>query len=119
MSSINKSLGTEKDKPVLATIDKNGEPTCPGGSEVDNNFSIFDKLDPPFTCVSKLKDRPDLDDMLNKVNQQDSNLTNNFVTNRIRETTPAAGGKRRKTKKIQLRKTKRRIFKRRKHTRRR
>ncbi len=113
MSSINKSLGTEKDKPVLATIDKNGEPICPAGSVIDNNFSIFDNLNPSFTCEPILK--PNFNDMLNK---PESN-TNNFVTNRIRETTPAAGGKRRKTKKIYVRKTKRRIFKRRKHTRRR
>ena len=114
MSSINKSLGTEKDKPVLATFDKNGEPICPAGSVIDNNFSIFDKLDPAFTCEPILN--PNFNDILNK---QKSNLTNNFVTNRIRETTPAAGGKRRKTKKIYVRKTKQRIFKRRKHTRRR
>lgn len=119
MTSRNKLLKPKKDEQVLATIDKNGEPTCPAGSEVDYDFDIFDPLDPPFTCVSKLKDRPDLDDMLNKVNQQESNLTNNIIKNGLQKTAPSIGGRRSKTKKIQLRKTKRRIFKRRKHTRRR
>lgn len=114
MTSRNKLLKPKKDEQVLATIDKNGEPTCPAGSEVDYDFDIFDNLDPVFTCKPILE--PNFNDMLNK---QESNPTNNFVTNRIRETTPAAGGKRRKTKKIYVRKTKRRIFKRRKHTRRR
>jgi len=101
MNPMNKP-GTKIDNRVLATIDKNGDPTCPIGMIVDNTFSIDDTLDPEFTC------KPNIDGI---------NL--NLISNKIHNSTLIAGNRRRKSKKIHLRKTKRRNFKRHKHTRRR
>jgi len=33
-----------------------GDPVCPGGWKIDYTFSIYDKINPLFNCISSLKD---------------------------------------------------------------
>lgn len=43
------------EKPPRPIFDKNGEePTCPMGYELDNGFSIYDKINPRYSCKPSL-----------------------------------------------------------------
>lgn len=51
--------GAEKkdDAPDPVENPDGGDPVCPGsGWEIDYTFSIYDKINPLFNCISSLKD---------------------------------------------------------------
>jgi|Laugresu1bdmlbsd_1035121.scaffolds.fasta_scaffold09819_2 hypothetical protein len=50
--------GAEKkdDAPDPVENPDGGDPVCPGGWKIDYTFSIYDKINPLFNCISSLKD---------------------------------------------------------------
>jgi hypothetical protein len=65
------------------------DPICPGGYKIDYDFDPFnDPINPPFRCISALKDPSDgpTTNIMNKLNNPSSNVTNMVVN------APAAGG---------------------------
>ena len=49
--------GAEKkdDAPDPVENPDGGDPVCPGGWKIDYTFSIYDKINPLFNCISSLK----------------------------------------------------------------
>jgi len=67
-----------------------GDPICPGGYKIDYDFDPFnDPINPPFRCISALKDPTDgpTTNIINKLNNPASNITDLAYV-----TAPAAGG---------------------------
>ena len=67
-----------------------GDPICPGGYKIDYDFDPFnDPINPPFRCISALKDPSDgpTTNIINKLNNPASNITDLASV-----TAPAAGG---------------------------
>jgi len=65
-----------------------GDPICPGGYKIDYDFDPFnDPINPPFRCISALKDPSDGPSIINKLNNPASNITDLASV-----TAPAAGG---------------------------
>lgn len=65
------------------------DPICPPDYKLDNNFDPFnDPINPPFRCISALKDPSDgpTTNIMNKLNNPSSNVTDMVVN------APAAGG---------------------------
>jgi hypothetical protein len=82
----------EKGRPKPMTNPKGGDPICPGGWKIDNDFDAFDPINPPFTCISALKDPSDsnqINKIMNNLNNPSNNITG-LATNMI--IPPAAGG---------------------------
>jgi hypothetical protein len=107
----------EKGKPLPLKNPDGGNPICPGGWKIDNDFDISDPLEPPFRCISALKDTSEgISRMMNKLNNPASSITD-ITNNAIPIKIPgAAGGGRKHTS----RRTRRlRRSNRRKHTHRR
>jgi len=78
-----------------------GDPICPGGYKIDYDFDPFnDPINPPFRCISALKDPSDgpTTNIINKLNNPASNITDLAYV-----TAPAAGGGR-SAKRIRRRK---------------
>ena len=74
-----------------------GDPICPGGWKIDYDFDITDPLDPPFRCISALKDTSDrISKMMNKINSPESGVTD-IAKRVIPRNAPAAGGGRKHT----------------------
>ena len=50
--------GAEKkdDAPDPVENPDGGDPVCPGRWKIDYTFSIYDKINPLFNCISSLKD---------------------------------------------------------------
>lgn len=109
-------IENKKYQPVPTPNPNGGDPICPWGYEIDYDFDILDPKDPPFSCVSTLRNkRMNVEEMFKKMNKPESNITD-LVKTTIRKTAPAAGGGR-KTHKKQIRKLKKRYSKRRNQTR--
>lgn len=82
----------EKGRPKPMTNPEGGDPICPGGWKIDNDFDAFDPINPPFTCISALKDPSDsnkINKIMNNLNNPSDNITG-LATNMI--IPPAAGG---------------------------
>ncbi len=65
------------------------DPICPPGYKIDYDFDPFnDPINPPFRCISALKDSSDgpTTNIMNKLNNPSSNVTDMVVN------APAAGG---------------------------
>jgi len=53
-----------------------GDPICPPGYKIDYDFDPFnDPINPPFRCISALKDPSDGPSIMNKLNNPASNIT--------------------------------------------
>jgi len=53
-----------------------GDPICPPGYKIDYDFDPFnDPINPPFRCISALKDPSDGPSIINKLNNPASNIT--------------------------------------------
>ena len=79
----------EKGNPFPIENPDGGDPTCPGGYKIDYDFDPFnDPINPLFRCISALKDPNNgpTSNIMNKLNNPSSNLTNLVVT------APSAGG---------------------------
>lgn len=46
----------DRDAPDPVENPDGGDPVCPGGWKIDYTFSIYDKINPLFNCISSLKD---------------------------------------------------------------
>ena len=82
----------EKGRPKPTTKTEGGGPICPGGWKIDNDFDAFDPINPPFTCISALKDPSDsnqIHKIMNNLNNPSDNITG-LATKMI--IPPAAGG---------------------------
>lgn len=77
----------EKGNPYPIENPEGGDPICPGGYKIDYDFDPFnDPINPPFRCISALKDYSATTNIMNKINNPASNITDLAVT------APAAGG---------------------------
>ena len=103
----------EKGNPLPTDDPKGGgDPICPGGYKIDYDFDPFnDPINPPFRCISALKDPSDgpTTNIINKLNNPASNITDLASV-----TAPAAGGGR-SAKRIRRRMRKRKITQRQKN----
>ena len=107
----------EKGKPLPLKNPDGGNPICPGGWKIDNDFDISDPLEPPFRCISALKDTSEgISRMMNKLNNPASSITD-IANNAIPIKIPGAAGGGRKHISRRIRRLRR--SKRRKHTHRR
>jgi hypothetical protein len=103
----------EKGNPLPLKNPEGGDPICPGGYKIDHDFDVFDPLDPPFRCISALKDTSDdILKMMNKLNHPASGVTD-IAKSVIPKNAPAAGGSRKRI--IRRRPMRLRNSKRRKH----
>jgi hypothetical protein len=74
----------EKGNPFPIDNPEGGDPICPGGYKIDYDFDPFnDPINPPFRCISSLKDPNDAkpDDAKNK----DENDIKNKIDNTANE----------------------------------
>jgi len=81
----------EKGSPKPLTNPQGGDPICPGGWKLDNDFDVFDPINPPFTCISALKDPSDsnqINKIMNNLNNPSNNITG-LATNQMK---PIGGG---------------------------
>lgn len=104
----------EKGRPRPLKNPEGGDPICPGGWKIDNDFNILDRIAPPFSCISALKDKSDgISKIMNKINNPASGVTD-IAKSAIPRNAPAAGGSRKRI--LRRRPTRLRNSKRRKHT---
>ena len=81
----------ELGNPLPLKNPEGGDPICTGGYKIDYDFDILDPLDPPFRCISALKDSSDdISKMMNKVNNPASGVTD--IANSVIPINVAAGG---------------------------
>ena len=103
----------EKGKPLPLKNPEGGDPICPGGWKIDNDFDISDPLEPPFRCISALKDTSEgISRMMNKLNNPASGVTD-IAKSALPVNIPgAAGGGRKHTSRRtrRLRRSKRRKY---------
>jgi hypothetical protein len=67
----------EKGNPYPIENPDGGDPICPGGYKIDYQFDIFDPINPPFRCISSLKEDGDggiANKMLEMANNPSSGL---------------------------------------------
>lgn len=81
----------EKGNPFPIENKNGGDPICPGGWKIDYDFDIMDPINPPFRCISALKDPTDsiANKIMNNINKPESGVTNMVMKNIV---PPAAGG---------------------------
>ena len=81
----------EKGNPFPIENKNGGDPICPGGLKIDYDFDIMDPINPPFRCISALKDPSDsiANKLMNNINKPESGVTNMVMKNIV---PPAAGG---------------------------
>lgn len=84
----------EKGNPLPIENSEGGDPVCVAGYGIDYDFDILDPINPPFRCISVLKDPSDspVSKVMNKLNNPSSNASG------LVSSIPAAGGSRRKRK---------------------
>jgi hypothetical protein len=73
-----------------------GDPICPGGYKIDYDFDPFnDPINPPFRCISSLKDPNDgvAAKMLEMANNPSAGIVNSTIGN-----IPALGGRANRTR---------------------
>ena len=85
----------EKGNPLPIENPEGGDPVCIGGFRIDYDFDILDPINPPFRCISALKDPSD--SMAKKVMNNINNPSDNAIR-LVVPSNPAAGGSRRKRK---------------------
>jgi len=81
----------EKGSPKPMTNPQGGDPICLGGWKIDNDFDVFDPINPPFSCISALKDPSD-SNKINKVMNNLNNLSNNITGLAPKMMKPIGGG---------------------------
>jgi len=67
----------EKGNPLPIENPEGGDPVCIGGYKIDYQFDIFDPINPPFRCISSLKEDGDggiANKMLEMANNPSSGL---------------------------------------------
>ena len=75
-----------------------GDPICPGGYKIDYDFDVLDPINPPFRCISALKDSSDsVSKIMNKLNNPESGVTDIAKTALPIKIPAAAGGGRKHT----------------------
>ena len=81
----------EKGSPKPLKNPEGGNPICPGGWKIDYDFDIMDPINPPFRCISALKDPSDsiANKIMNNINKPESGVANMVMKNIV---PPAAGG---------------------------
>ena len=88
----------EKGNPYPIENPEGGDPICPSGYKIDYDFDVFDPINPPFRCISYLKDLTDtnkINKIMNKLNNPSNNITR-VARNIIMP--PVRGGARRRTR---------------------
>ena len=64
----NKGPLDEKGNPFpIPDPEGGGDPICPGGYQIDNQFDIFDPINPLFRCITSLKEDGDGGGMAKKM----------------------------------------------------
>lgn len=76
----------EKGNPYPMENPEGGDPICPSGYKIDYDFDILDPINPPFRCIPALKDPTDGLNIINKLNNPSSNVSD------LTAAAPAAGG---------------------------
>jgi len=81
----------EKGSPIPLKKPEGGGPICPDGWKIDYDFDIMDPINPPFRCISALKDPTDsiANKIMNNINKPESGVANMVMKNIV---PPAAGG---------------------------
>jgi len=91
----------EKGNPFPIDNPEGGDPICPGGYKIDYDFDAFnDPINPPFRCISSLKDPND--GAVSKAIQMANNPSSGIANSTTGEI-PAFGGRnkyRKRTRKI-------------------
>jgi hypothetical protein len=106
--------GAEKkdDAPDPVENPDGGDPICPGGYKIDYQFDIFDPINPPFRCISALKEDGDgVADKLLKMANNPSDGVANIMTGPL----PVFGGGRHRSRSHRLRRSRSRSRRRRQH----
>jgi hypothetical protein len=89
----NKGPLDENGNPFPIENPEGGDPICPGGYKINNQFDIFDPINPLFRCITSLKEDGDGGGMAKKMlamaNEPSSGITNVITTNKL-----PIGGKR-------------------------
>lgn len=86
----------EKGNPFPIENPQGGDPICPGGFKIDYDFDPFnDPPDPPFRCISSLKDPDDgkTDDAKNKNEDDIKNKIDNAANELQTEQGTIRGGR--------------------------
>ena len=103
----------ELGNPLPLKNPEGGDPICTGGYKIDYDFDVLDPINPPFRCISALKDSSDgISKIMNKLNNPASGITD--IANGAIPINVAAGGSRKRI--IRRRPMQLRHSKRRKHT---
>lgn len=103
----------EKGNPFPIDNPEGGDPICPGGYKIDYDFDpLNDPINPPFRCISSLKDPND-----GKQNLGINNIVNMDMSSELQidEETIRGGGGTKKYKHTSYSKTRRRYCNHRKH----
>jgi hypothetical protein len=102
----------EKGNPYPIENPDGGDPICPGGYKIDYQFDIFDPINPPFRCISALKEDGDgVADKLLKMANNPSDGVANIMTGPL----PVFGGGRHRSRSHRLRRSRSRSRRRRQH----
>jgi hypothetical protein len=92
----------EKGNPYPIENPDGGDPICPGGYKIDYQFDIFDPINPPFRCISALKEDGDgVTDKLLKMANNPSDGVANIMTGPL----PVLGGGRHRSRSHRLRRS--------------
>ena len=82
----------EKGNPFPLKNPEGGDPICPGGWKIDHDFDVFDPINPPFRCISALKNTSDrISKIMNKLNNPATGVTD-IAKSALPVNIPAAGG---------------------------
>ena len=85
----------EKGNPYPIENPEGGDPICPPGYKIDYDFDLFnDPINPPFRCISSLKDPSD--SVANKVLQMANNPSSGIQNMAMKIPRGKGGGSKRK-----------------------
>ena len=82
----------EKGNPYPMDNPEGGDPICPDGYKIDNQFDPFDPINPLFRCIPTLKDPTD--GIAGKILKM-SNNPSSGIQNMVMGNLPVLGGRRR------------------------
>ena len=78
----------EKGNPFPIDNPEGGDPICPGGYKIDYDFDpLNDPINPPFRCISSLKDQND-----GKQNLGINNIVNTDMSSELQTDDDTTGG---------------------------
>ena len=100
----------EKGNPLPMDNPEGGDPVCVSGYKIDYQFDIFDPINPPFRCISALKEDGDgIGDKLLKMANNPSSAMEDIVSGNGKMPTTSIGGKQPKkiTRRIRRRRSRR------------